>query len=91
MVGDSPAITPTWFFELFMGGSGIALLVATYPRFRFSAVVYLVVAIHFVVLAIGAKYTYADAPLGNWFREALGLARNHFDRVGHFFQGCDAA
>jgi len=26
-------------------------------------------------------------PLFNWLRDTLGLARNHFDRVGHFLQG----
>ncbi|HQU44684.1 MAG TPA: DUF2238 domain-containing protein [Pirellulales bacterium] len=37
--------------------------------------------------AIGAKYTYAEAPPGNWLRDAFGLDRNPFDRVGHFAQG----
>ena len=26
-------------------------------------------------------------PLGFWARDALGLARNHYDRLGHFVQG----
>ncbi len=26
-------------------------------------------------------------PLGNWLRDTLGLARNHFDRLGHFARG----
>jgi putative membrane protein len=40
-----------------------------------------------VVLATAAHYTYEQMPVFNWIRDALGLARNHFDRVGHFFQG----
>jgi putative membrane protein len=81
----------TWFFELFLGAIGVAALVATYRSFRFSTIVYLVVAVHFVVLATGAKYTYAEVPLFNWLKDALGLARNHFDRVGHFLQGVTPA
>jgi putative membrane protein len=52
---------------------------------------YAVVAVHFVILAAGAKYTYADMPLFNWLRDAFHLSRNYFDRVGHLFQGITAA
>jgi len=76
-----------WLFEISAGIIGLALLAATYERFPFSRLVYLLVGIHFVILAVAAKYTYAEMPLFNWLRDALGLARNHYDRVGHFFQG----
>jgi putative membrane protein len=76
-----------WLFEISAGVVGLAVLAATYRRFPFSRLVYVLVGIHFGVLAIAAKYTYAEMPLFNWLREALGLARNHYDRVGHFFQG----
>lgn len=77
----------TWFFELVLGFAGLAVLTATCRRFRFSNLAYALVAIHFAVLAIGARYTYARMPLFDWLRDALGLARNHYDRVGHFAQG----
>ncbi|HUV38273.1 MAG TPA: DUF2238 domain-containing protein [Planctomycetota bacterium] len=77
----------TWFFEIMLGVPGVVVLVVVYRRFRFSSLVYLVCAVHFVVLAVGAKYTYAEVPLFNWMRETLSLSRNHFDRVGHFLQG----
>ena len=35
----------------------------------------------------GGKYTYADVPAFNWLRDHFHLARNHYDRVGHFAQG----
>jgi putative membrane protein len=35
----------------------------------------------------GGHYTYAEVPIGNWARDAFHLSRNHFDRLGHFFQG----
>ena len=67
------------------------VLAAVSPWFRFSRLVYVVVAIHFVILAAGAKYTYAEMPLFNWLRDTLALSRNYFDRVGHLFQGITAA
>ncbi len=36
---------------------------------------------------VGGHYTYAQVPLFNWLRDALGFTRNHFDRLGHFAQG----
>lgn len=43
--------------------------------------------VHAAILLAGAHWTYAEVPAGFWFRDALGLARNHFDRLGHLFQG----
>ena len=76
-----------WFFELSLGLVGVAFLVATRHRFKISGLVYALAAIHFVILACGAKYTYAEMPLFNWLRDAFHLSRNHFDRVGHLAQG----
>lgn len=42
---------------------------------------------HAVILLLGAHWTYAEVPAGFWVRDAFGLARNHFDRLGHLFQG----
>lgn len=89
--GIRPADYATWFFELFIGLIGVAVLAATAGRFRFSALVYGVVAVHYVVLAVGAKYTYSEVPLFNWLKDVLHLERNHFDRVGHYFQGVTPA
>ena len=85
--GIQPADYWTWLFEVILGVVGIAVLNITYRRFRFSNLVYVLVSIHFAILVIGAKYTYAEMPLCNWLRDAFDLARNHYDRVGHFAQG----
>ena len=76
-----------WIFELSLGLAGVLFLVATRRRFPFSGLVYALASVHFVILACGAKYTYAEMPLFNWLRDALDLSRNHFDRVGHLAQG----
>jgi putative membrane protein len=89
--GINPADRATWFFELFLGAGGVLVLYFIRHRFRFSALLYVVAAIHYLVLAVGAKYTYAEVPLFDWLQQALNLSRNHFDRVGHFMQGVTPA
>ena len=82
-----PLSYDVWLFEIAPGIIGVAALAVTYRWFRFSGLVYVLVGIHFAILAIAAKYTYAEMPLFNWLRDALHLSRNHYDRVGHFAQG----
>ena len=89
--GINPVDRFTWFFELFLGAAGIIALYLIRNRFPFSDLVYIVAALHYVVLAVGAKYTYSEVPLFDWLQEALSLSRNHFDRVGHFMQGVTPA
>jgi putative membrane protein len=86
-----PADYATWLFEIVPGGLGVLALAAVSPRFRFSSLFYAVVALHFVILAAGAKYTYADVPWFNSLRDTFHLSRNYFDRVGHLFQGITVA
>jgi putative membrane protein len=76
-----------WVFESLPGLIGIGLVAALHRRFSFSPLVHALLAAHFAVLAVGAKYTYAEMPLFSWLRDALSLSRNHYDRVGHFMQG----
>ena len=77
----------TWFLEVFPAVAGVGLLLATYRRFRFTNLVYVLVTIHAIILVIGGHYTYAEVPLFNWLRDTLHLARNNYDKVGHFAQG----
>ena len=52
-----------------------------------SHLVYGCVFVHLLILIYGGYYTYAATPLGNWAKEAFGLSRNHYDRVGHLALG----
>lgn len=36
---------------------------------------------------VGGQYTYAKVPVGFEVQEWLGLSRNPYDKLGHFFQG----
>jgi putative membrane protein len=77
----------TWWLEVTPGLIGIAILVATYRRFRFTTLCYLLIALHICVLAVGGHYTYARVPIFDWLRPIFGWQRNHYDRLGHLMQG----
>jgi putative membrane protein len=77
----------TWFFEVLPVLAGLPLLAVTYRRFPLTSLAYSLIAAHAVILLVGGHYTYAEVPLFNWLRDSLGLARNHYDRLGHFAQG----
>jgi len=77
----------TWFMEVLPVLIGLAVLIAMYPRFRFTPLVSILIAIHMVILVIGGHYTYERMPLFDWIRDTCGLCRNHYDRLGHLAQG----
>ena len=77
----------TWYLEVAPAIIALALLTATYRRFQFTTPVYFLILLHAIVLMVGGHYTYAQVPIGNWFRDHFYLSRNHYDRLGHFFQG----
>lgn len=85
--GVGPADRATWLMEVAPTLLALPLLVLTYRRFRLTTLLYAALAVHACILALGGHYTYAEVPLGFWVRDALGLARNHYDRVGHLAQG----
>lgn len=82
-----PHDTFTWALEVFPAVIGVVLLIATRRGFPLTPLLYLLLCVHAVILCVGGHYTYAEVPVGNWVRDALGLARNHYDRLGHFAQG----
>ncbi len=77
----------TWLMEV--APVLIALPVLWYSRrtFPLTDLLYLLIFIHALILIIGGTYTYARVPAGFWLQEHLGLERNPYDRIGHFFQG----
>ncbi len=77
----------TWLLEIAPVPIAGALIALAYPRWRFTPLVLSLIAIHAAILMVGGKYTYAEVPLFNHLRDEFGLARNYYDRVGHFAQG----
>jgi len=77
----------TWLLEVAPIFIGVPILAATYRRFPLTPLLYRLLFLHALILMAGGHYTYARVPLGFWFRDLLGLTRNHYDRLGHFAQG----
>ena len=77
----------TWFLEVFPALIGLVLILATYRRFSLTPLLYSLILIHSIILMIGGHYTYAQVPLFDMIKEMFTLARNNYDKVGHFFQG----
>jgi len=77
----------TWFMEVVWVLVGLPLVAWAWPRFPLSRLLCWLLAFHALVLIYGGAYTYARTPLGLWVQDALHLARNHYDRLGHFTQG----
>lgn len=85
--GLAPYERGTWLMEVFPIILGVPLLVATAGRFPLTPLAYRLLFLHALILVVGGHYTYARVPLGTWAQDAFGLARNHYDRLGHFAQG----
>jgi len=77
----------TWLLEVLPLLITAPVLIYLYPRFRFSNLVYVLLAAHAVVLMVGGHYTYALMPVFDWIKNWLQLQRNYYDRLGHFMQG----
>ena len=85
--GAQPYDRPTWALEVFPVVVALPVLWATYRRFPLTTLLYGCIFLHALVLMLGAMYTYARVPLGFDLAELLGLTRNPYDKIGHFFQG----
>ena len=77
----------TWLLEVAPILVIAPILVLTARRFPLTPLVYRLLFVHALILMLGGHYTYAKVPLGFWAQDAFGLARNHYDRLGHFAQG----
>ena len=85
--GFAPHDRLTWFMEVAPCLVALPLLWATRGRFEFTALVYVLITIHGLILMLGGAYTYAHVPLGAWVQEWFHWSRNPYDKLGHFAQG----
>jgi putative membrane protein len=85
--GIGPHDRLTWFLEIAPILIGVPLLLATARQFPLTAIGYRLILLHAIILMVGGHYTYARVPLGAWVEDSLHLARNDYDRLGHFAQG----
>jgi putative membrane protein len=85
--GINPKDFATWCLEVAPAVIGAAILWVTRERFPLTPLVYGLILVHCLILIVGGHYTYAEVPLGDWFRELTDGTRNNYDKLGHFAQG----
>lgn len=76
-----------WVLEAFPALIAAAVLAFTQGRFPLTRITYVLILLHATILMVGAHYTYAEVPLGDWLRDALDQSRNNYDKLGHLAQG----
>lgn len=85
--GIAPYDRLTWFMEVLPVLIAAPVMIATRNRLPLTQLVYMLIAVHGLILIYGGAYTYARVPAGFWLQELLGFARNPYDRIGHLAQG----
>jgi putative membrane protein len=87
VTGIAPADRLTWSLEVLPVVAILGILWVTRTRFPLTPVLHAGIALGLALLCAGAHYTFERVPLGEWLRDAFGLARNPYDRLGHLLQG----
>ena len=82
-----PADVAVWWMEALPAVVGLPLVWLLWRRFPWTRLAAWAMALHAVVLLVGAHYTYAETPLGFWLQDVFDFSRNHYDRIGHLAQG----
>ena len=85
--GLAPYDRTTWWLEVMPVLIALPVLYLTRRRYPLTPLLYVLLFLHGLVLIVGGAYTYARVPLGFELAEWLDLARNPYDRIGHYFQG----
>jgi len=85
--GYAPFDRLTWVMEVGPVLVAIPLLAWSRGFYPLTPLLYGLIFVHGLILILGGHYTYAQVPLGFWIQDAFDLARNHYDRIGHFAQG----
>ncbi len=85
--GWHPAERSTWWMETAPIFLAAPVLWLTARRFPLTSLLYVLIALHCLILMTGGAYTYAKVPLGFWVQDTFHLSRNPYDKLGHFWQG----
>lgn len=82
-----PVMPEDWVAENCLVIVCVGGLVATYRRFAFSDLSYLLIFTFLCLHEWGAHHRYATVPVGEWWKLIFGTIRNDYDRVVHFSFG----
>jgi len=82
-----PVMLADWALENILVVLFVGLLAATYGKFQFSELSYLMICLYLCLHEWGAHHMYANVPIGEWMRAVFHTVRNDYDRVCHFAFG----
>lgn len=85
--GWHPYDRTTWWMEVAPVLIALPILWLTAARFPLTGLALGLIAVHGLVLIVGGAYSYARVPIGFVVQDWFDLARNPYDRLGHFMQG----
>lgn len=85
--GWHPFDRTTWWMEVAPVLIALPVLWLSAARFPLTGLALGLIAAHGLVLIVGGAYSYARVPVGFVVQDWLDLARNPYDRLGHFMQG----
>jgi putative membrane protein len=83
----APADRAAWLLENIVLLAAVCWVIVTQRKWPLSRASYVLLFIFFVLHVVGAHYTYASTPLGDWLQDALNAVRNPYDRLVHFLFG----
>jgi len=72
-----------WMIENILPLLLLPVLAVMYRRWQLSDMSALLLAGFLTLHAVGAHYTYAKVPFGDWMKDWFGFSRNHYDRIVH--------
>ena len=85
--GIKPFDRMTWLMEVAPVMIALPIMFATRKSYPLTSLLYVLIALHAIILIAGGAYSYARVPLGFWIQDAFALGRNPYDKIGHFMQG----
>lgn len=85
--GWQPYDRATWWMEVAPVLVALPLLWVSARLLPLTTLALVLILLHGLVLILGGAYSYARVPIGFAVQDWLDLARNPYDRFGHFMQG----
>ncbi len=76
-----------WLLENTLTILFLVIITASYKRFKFSDLSYLLICMYLMLHIYGSKYTYAENPFGYYLKDVFNGERNQYDRIVHFSFG----
>lgn len=83
----NPSYLEGWMLENALTVPSVILVFIGYRWLRLSNISYGLIFVYLFLHIVGAHYTYAEVPFGDWLKNTFDLSRNHYDRVVHFSFG----